>query len=191
MFGHLAEAVALYRVFVSSFRTQFGALLAWVANLSRGSGLVWPAKAGNPPHQKGRQMSVEALGQDLADAYGRHKVNSSGDGIFSVDVSKGKYLISVGVNLSPNCDAIRMIARLGQLPDQARISALALLNLLNKNHELAPMFFMIQGDRIALAYQVPNRDLSAALVKEHIDKLSLTAVRNVTIWNPRPLQEEA
>ncbi len=53
------------------------------------------------------------------------------------------------------------------------------------------MFFMIQGDRIALAYQVPNRDLSAALVKEHIDKLSLTAVRNVTIWNPRTLQEEA
>ncbi len=190
MFGHFAESVALCGVIISSFRMQLGALLACVTTQSRGLGLVSRAKAGNPPPQNGRQMSVEELGQDLTDAYGRHKVNSRGGGMYSVDVNKGKYLINVGVNMSPSCDAVWMIARLGQVPDQGRLSALALLNLLNKNNELAPIFFMIQGDRIALAYQVPNRDLSAALVKAYVDKLSSTAVRNVTLWNPRTLQEE-
>src|SRR5450631_4633707 len=109
MFGLLAEAASFYRGIVGSFRMPrvlrllVGAafLILGSAMILRGSNTLRGTNDLNPPHQQGGKLSVEELGQDLTEAYGNNTVNSSGRGIYSVDVKMGKYVINVCVNMSP------------------------------------------------------------------------------------------
>jgi hypothetical protein len=198
MFGLLAEAASFYRGIVGSFRMPrvlrllVGAafLILGSAMILRGANTLRGTNDLNPPHQQGGKLSVEELGQDLTEAYGNNTVNSSGRGIYSVDVKMGKYVINVCVNMSPNGNVIWMITSMAPMPAPGRTSATALLNLLNKNSELAPKLFMIQGGRVALASPVPNHDLNAATVKAYVDDLSSTVVETLPLWNPRTLRGE-
>lgn len=184
----LGDAAAFFRSSVrSSLKSRTLVLLAAAAILSLGAVLTRRASAGNPPPQQGGRLTVEQLGDALS-SFGKNTVSNNGQVYYSVNCGHGQWKSSVVISLSPNGNFIWMTIDPAAMPDPAKTSLPALLNLLKKNTDIGPMFFSINGRRLRLSYPVPNYDLTTGRVKAYVQTIVDTAVATMSLWDPVTLE---
>jgi hypothetical protein len=134
------------------------------------------------PFEQGGKLTVEQLG-DVLTSYGKNTSNVNGDVSYSINMTKGKYTVNVILSISPNGNVIWLMNNMAPMPEPARASAPALINLLKKNLELGPMFFEISNGRLSLTEPVANHDMTPELVKSYIERFCSTVLDTMPLWN--------
>ena len=84
-----------------------------------------------------------------------------------------------------------MTNSLTSLPDPSKVSPMALLNVLQRNAAIGPMFFSIAHGSLVMNYPVPNCDMTAAGVRSNVDALVGTVLDTEPLWNPDALAGNA
>jgi hypothetical protein len=134
------------------------------------------------------QMTIEQVGQAL-DKYGKNTATDNGQTTFSLTVTRGKWDLNIIVSLSPNHTIIWMTNQLASIADPTKASPAALVNLLEKNEDIGPMFFGMVGPRhsLLLSNPVPNHDLTPAALQDQVEALISNVLDTEPLWRPEVL----
>jgi hypothetical protein len=130
-------------------------------------------------------FNLQQVGNALT-SYGKNTVDDNGNTYYTVQCAHDSWKSQVDVSLSPNGNVIWLGLNLVQLP--ARVSPIAMSNLLKKNADLGPVFFSISGNWLRISSPVANNNMSEAKLKAYLEQLVHLAVDNHDLWDLKALE---